>query len=71
MFHKMMELSKNKCTIIISHRLKNIVNVDRIYVMEDGKIIERGTHEALMKEKGTYFNMYNKQNYEIGSAAEK
>lgn len=71
MFNKMMELSKNKCTIIISHRLKNIVNVDHIYVMEGGRIIEHGKHEALMKEKGTYFNMYHKQNYEIGYAVEK
>ena len=64
MFNKMMCLSDNKCTVIISHRLKNIKNVDRIYVINQGMVVEYGTHEELMKSRGLYFNMYSKQTHE-------
>ncbi len=66
MLNKMIALSKNKCSIIISHRLKNIKNVDCIYVISKGTIIEQGPHDELMKKKGLYYNMYNKQTREIG-----
>lgn len=66
MLKEMITLSKNKCSIIISHRLKNIKNVDCIYVIRKGSIIEQGTHGELMKKKGLYYNMYNKQTREIG-----
>lgn len=62
MMNKMMDMSQNKCVIIISHRLRNIKNVDHIYVMNKGKIIEHGSHKELMEKKGMYFTMYNKQN---------
>lgn len=67
MLHKMMRLSDNKCAIIISHRLKNIKNVDCIYVVNQGKIVEYGTHKALMETRGLYFNMYSKQTHENGT----
>lgn len=66
MLNKMIALSKNKCSIIISHRLKNIKNVDCIYVISKGAIIEQGTHNELIEKKGLYYNMYNKQAREIG-----
>lgn len=47
--------------------LKNIRNVDHIYVFSKGSIIEDGTHNVLMEKRGLYFNMYNKQVLETGS----
>lgn len=67
MFNRMMQLSQNKCLVFISHHLKNIRNVDHIYVFSKGSIVEHGTHDVLMKKKGLYFNMYNKQVLEMGN----
>lgn len=50
-----------KTVIIISHRLSTIVNVDKIYVMKDGAIEEKGTHDELMKKKGIYYEMFTAQ----------
>ncbi len=57
----MLEAAKNKTVIFISHRLSTTVNADRIYVMENGKIIESGSHNELMKLNGTYAYMFNLQ----------
>ena len=54
-------MADNKTIIIISHRLSTIVNVDRIYVMKDGKIEESGTHNELMNIKGIYYTMFTAQ----------
>lgn len=62
MFDKMRILSKEKCTVMISHRLKNITDVDMIYVLDSGKIIEKGSHRELMAMHGIYFAMYVNQN---------
>lgn len=48
------ELIKGKTTIIIAHRLATIQNADQIIVLEDGKIIQQGTHQLLLKEAGLY-----------------
>lgn len=48
-------------TILISHRLSNVVKADCIYVMKEGKIVEKGTHSELIAEKGIYFNMFELQ----------
>lgn len=53
------ELSRGKTTIMIAHRLSTIRHVDRIYVLDKGKIIESGNHEQLLKLKGKYYSMYN------------
>lgn len=54
-----LELSKNKTTIMIAHRLSTIVNVDCIYVVDDGKIIEGGTHKELIQKNGLYAQMWS------------
>ena len=61
-FRKMRELAKERCAIFISHRLSNIQDMDRIYVMEEGRIVENGTHTKLMKQNGIYAKMYREQN---------
>ena len=55
------ELAKTKSVIVVSHRLGNIVNADNIYYMEDGKIVESGTHNALMLQNGGYAKLYTTQ----------
>ena len=54
-----LELSKNKTTIMIAHRLSTIVNVDCIYVVDGGKIIESGTHKELIANGGLYAEMWS------------
>ncbi len=57
----MIEAADQKTVIFISHRLSTTVNADRIYVMENGRIIESGSHAELMKLNGTYAYMFNLQ----------
>ena len=52
---------KNKTSIIVSHRVSSVKNADTILVLEHGEIIERGTHQSLMDEKGNYYETYQKQ----------
>lgn len=54
-------LSKNKTCITIAHRLSTVENVDRIMVLKDGRIAERGSHRELIASKGIYFDMYGKE----------
>ncbi|WP_330371277.1 ABC transporter ATP-binding protein/permease [Alkaliphilus transvaalensis] len=55
------KLSKEKTTIVISHRLANVIGADGIYVMDNGRVIEFGNHKELMALKGKYYNMINEQ----------
>lgn len=57
----MLDAAKDKTVIFISHRLSTTVNADRIYVMENGRIIESGSHKELMEKGGTYAYMFNLQ----------
>ena len=54
-------LMKNRTTFIVAHRLSTIQNADLILVMNNGNIIEQGTHSSLYAQKGFYYNLYNSQ----------
>ncbi len=54
-------LTEGRTSFVIAHRLKTIENADRILVINQGEIIEAGTHQELLKKKGFYFNMYESQ----------
>ncbi len=51
-------LMKNRTTFVIAHRLSTVRNSNAIMVLENGSIIERGTHDELLKEKGRYYELY-------------
>ncbi len=55
------ELMKDKTTIVIAHRLSTIMKMDRILVMEEGKIVDSGSHSILKKKKGTYKKLWEIQ----------
>ena len=52
---------KDKTSIIIAHRISTIKNADKILVMDNGEIVEQGTHNELMQQKHVYFELYEKQ----------
>lgn len=64
------ELSKNKTTLMIAHRLSTVINAARILVMENGKIVESGTHNELLTKGGAYKKLWNEYqqatNWKIG-----
>ena len=55
------KLMEGKTSFIIAHRLSTIRNADKIIVIENGKIIEQGTHEELLALEGYYYNTLNSQ----------
>jgi len=55
------EICKDKTTIIVSHRVSSAKNADKIIILEDGKIIEQGTHNQLINQDGYYASLYLKQ----------
>src|SRR5690606_41862852 len=57
-------LAQGRTTLIIAHRLSTVVDADLILVMEQGSIIERGSHAELMKQNGRYAQMWNLQRQE-------
>jgi len=54
-------LTKNKTTLVIAHRLSTIIRADKIFVLNQGKIIDTGTHSELLKNSMIYKNLYSKQ----------
>ncbi len=59
--HGMDRLMKNRTTFVIAHRLSTVRNADVILVLEQGEIIERGSHDALLQQKGRYYELYTGQ----------
>lgn len=58
------DLSNDRTTLIIAHRLSTITHVDRIYYVEQGQIIESGSHEELMAKEGAYYELFSIQSIE-------
>lgn len=64
--HNLEEISADRTTLVIAHRLSTVVNADEIIVLADGQIAERGTHEQLLKVKnGVYAHMWDLQAQEV------
>jgi ATP-binding cassette, subfamily B, heavy metal transporter len=63
-------VSQNRTTLVIAHRLSTIVAADEIIVLDQGVIVERGTHQALLAKRGLYASMWNRQR-EAEAAREK
>ncbi len=55
------QLIKNKTTIVIAHRLSTVLNANKIYVIDEGRIVDEGNHEFLLSNSDVYKNFYNKQ----------
>ena len=55
------ELMKNKTVIAIAHRLSTLREMDRIVVLDNGKIVETGSHHSLLAKKGKYYKFYKMQ----------
>ena len=54
-------LTKNKTTLVIAHRLSTIVRADKIIIIDQGKLVESGTHKELLENSPMYKNLYSKQ----------
>src|SRR4030043_1602945 len=54
-------MSREQISILIAHRLSTIMHADLIYVLEKGKIVEKGCHEDLLEQKGLYYAMWRQQ----------
>ncbi|MEL7429148.1 MAG: ABC transporter ATP-binding protein/permease, partial [Pseudomonadota bacterium] len=55
------EVSRNRTSVVIAHRLSTVVGADEILVLKGGEITERGTHKSLLSKKGLYAEMWNRQ----------
>ena len=58
------QLMEDRTSFIIAHRLSTVRDADKIIVIDDGQIIEQGTHEELLEQKGYYYNTLNAQKRE-------
>ncbi|MEY3120201.1 MAG: hypothetical protein RL548_558 [Bacteroidota bacterium] len=58
---RQLSAEREQITIMIAHRLSTIIHATRIYVLEKGQVIEKGTHDSLLSEKGLYYAMWRQQ----------
>jgi ATP-binding cassette, subfamily B, heavy metal transporter len=63
-------VSRNRTTLVIAHRLSTIIGADEIIVLDQGRIVERGSHQQLLAGNGLYASMWNRQR-EAEAAREK
>ena len=57
-------MRKGRTSLIIAHRLSTIKDADKILVLNNGEIVEQGSHDELIDQKGTYYDMYQLQTYQ-------
>lgn len=65
------ELTRNKTILMIAHRLSTVRNADQIIVLDDGQIVQRGTHQELMVQEGLYRRFVNVKEQAIGWRLER
>ena len=63
--HAIAQITQGRTCLIIAHRLGTIKNADRIVVLHEGQVAEEGTHEELLRKRGTYWTIYNSQFVEV------
>lgn len=73
LFHNILQSGKDKTMLFISHRLSSVRHADWVFMLENGHIVEEGSHAMLMEQKGIYADMYTKQaiNYLANESAAK
>ena len=57
-------MMRNRTSLVIAHRLSTIQNADLIVVMKNGRIVEQGTHEVLLKKKSAYYTLVSMQSFD-------
>lgn len=65
------KLNRKRTTLLITHRISSIMNADQIFVMDRGRIVERGTHSELLSKKGLYYDVYMNQMGDFNLSLEK
>jgi ATP-binding cassette, subfamily B, bacterial HlyB/CyaB len=55
------QIASGRTLIMVAHRLSTVENCDKIFFMEEGKVLEEGTHGELMKKQGSYYHLYCQQ----------
>jgi len=58
LFERFHELARGRMAILISHRLSTVKMADRIFVVDQGQIVEQGTHDTLMRQQGLYASLF-------------
>ena len=58
---RLREVMRQRTSLIIAHRVSTVRNADQIFVLDDGRIVERGTHNQLVAHHGVYASLYRKQ----------
>jgi ABC-type multidrug transport system fused ATPase/permease subunit len=58
---RILELRQNKTNLIVSHRASTIIRADRVFVLDQGELVEEGTHDELMDKGGLYTTLYKEQ----------